>query len=395
MADGIIAFLVLLTILAVLTQETFVVALAYLFAGAMLLGRWWSSRVISKIAFTRKFEHKVFPGETVPVHLNIQNTSLLPAVWLRVQDLYPLEVAENRSFQQVISLRPRETVQLSYNLRAKRRGYFSVGPFTVTSGDLLGLSADQSSEGGADHLIVYPRVVPFSEVRLPSRSPMGNLRTRQPVYEDPTRTVGKRDYHVGDSLRRIDWKSTASTGRLQTKLFEPSISLETTIFLNLNAEDYPLRSRYEATELAIVIAASLANWVIAQRQSAGLITNGFDMLADDNKADSLFPRKGRSHLMRILELLARIRAVESTSFAAMVNQERVQLSWGTTMVIITSSAGKEVFDELHHARRSGLIPVVVLAGENPANRQAAQMGKLYKIPTHTFLHEKDLDLWRK
>jgi uncharacterized protein (DUF58 family) len=224
---------------------------------------------------------------------------------------------------------------------------------------------------------------------------MGNLRTRQPVYEDPTRTVGKRDYQVGDSLRRIDWKSTASTGRLQTKLFEPSISLETNIFLNLNAEDYPLRSRYEATELAIVIAASLANWVVAQRQSVGLMTNGFDMLSDDNIADTLPPRKGRSHLMRILELLARIRAVESTSFSAMINQQRVRLSWGTTMVIITGNAGKDVFDELHQARRSGLIPVVILSGENAAHRQAAQMGKLYKIPTHTFLHEKDLDLWRK
>ena len=57
--------------------------------------------------------------------------------------------------------------------------------------------------------------------------------------------------------------STAVAGRLQVKLFEPSIALETAIFLDLDANVYSLRARYDISELAIVIAASLANWVRA------------------------------------------------------------------------------------------------------------------------------------
>jgi uncharacterized protein (DUF58 family) len=329
------------------------------------------------------------------VQVEISNRSWLPAVWLRVQDYFPLEIADQRSFQQVISLGPRETSLLTYNLKAQKRGYYPVGPLNVTSGDLLGMSPEKTSIGQPDHLTVYPRVIPFSEVKLPSRSPMGSLRTRQPVFEDPTRPAGKREYRTGDSLRRIDWKATATTGRLQTKLFEPSISLETMLFLNLNAEDYPLRARYDATEMAVVIAASLSSWIVAQRQAVGLITNAIDPLAVDNQVIPLPARKGRPHLMRILELLARVRMLETSSFAALLNQQRVHLNWGTTLIVITSNAGKPLFDELLQARRSGQLPVLILCGENAEHRKAMQTAKLFHIPASEFRSETDLDVWRK
>jgi uncharacterized protein (DUF58 family) len=395
MGDAFTAFLLVLVFLAILTRETFVIALLYLFMGAVLGGRMWSGSVINRVRFSRQFDNKAFPGETVPVEVNITNQSWLPAIWLRVQDFFPLEIADTRSFHQVLSLGPHETSTLTYNLKAQKRGFYTVGPINISSGDMLGLSPEKTSEGQSDHLTVYPRVVPFSEVHLPSRSPMGSLRTRQPVFEDPTRPAGKRDYQAGDSLRRIDWKASASTGRLQTKLFEPSISLETVIFLNLNTEDYPLRARYEATELAIVIAASLANWIVAQRQAVGLYTNAVDPLTVDNRAIPLPARKGRPHLMRILELMARLRALETHSFQTLINQQRVHLNWGTTLIILTSGASQALFDELLQARRSGLLPVLILCGENHEHRNALQMSKLYHIPATEFRDEKDLDLWRK
>jgi uncharacterized protein (DUF58 family) len=265
----------------------------------------------------------------------------------------------------------------------------------ITSGDLLGMSADRQSEGGSDHLIVYPRVVSLTEVKLPSRSPMGTMRHKQPVFEDPTRQIGKRDYQAGDSLRRIDWKATAATGRMQTKLFEPSIALETIIFLNLNLLDYNNRTRFDATELAIVVAASVANWVTAQRQSTGLIANGLDPLSSTVARCRCCRAKAAAHMMRMLETLARIRAIETESFTAQLRQHRVNFSWGTTLIIVTGSAETALFDELIQARRSGLNPVLLLCGDHPNHRQAALQGKIMKIPVYVFRSEKDLDIWRK
>ena len=144
MTETIVAFLVFLLLLGALTRETFVIVLIYLGVGAFLLNRWWSIRVLTKITYTRQFEHKVFPDETVAVRLELVNPTILPAVWLRIQDFYPIEIADNRHFYQVISLAPREHAALEYNLTARKRGYYPVGPLEMSTGDLLGLSPEQT-----------------------------------------------------------------------------------------------------------------------------------------------------------------------------------------------------------------------------------------------------------
>ena len=394
MGDAFTGFLVILIILAVVTRETFLFVLLYLFVGVTLMGRWWTGTVVNRLIFHRRFDRQAFPGETVPVRIDIENRSVLPAVWLRVQDYYPIEVADTSSFSEVISLRPHEKTRLNYNLRARKRGYYTIGPLHISSGDLLGMTAERQSEGKADHLIVYPRVVPLGDVRLPSRSPLGTMRHKQPIFEDPTRTMGKRDYQRGDSLRRIDWKATASSGRMQTKLFEPSIALETVLFLDLNLNAYQLRTRYEATELAIIVAASLANWVVSKRQSTGLIASGLDPLASDSLPVPLHPDKGRGQLIRVLEILARIRALETEPLSELVRRHRVRLSWGTTAILVTGSANHDLFHELTQARRSGISPVLVLCGEHPNHRQTAHEGKLLGFPVHVIRSERDLDIWR-
>ena len=124
MAEALVIALVILVLFAAITRETFVVVLFYLLAGSYLISRWWSSQIISKIQVARKFENKVFPEETVPVEIEIINRSWLPAVWLRVQDLYPVDVAGVRSFHQVLSLSPHEKIKLNYDLKPHRRGYY-------------------------------------------------------------------------------------------------------------------------------------------------------------------------------------------------------------------------------------------------------------------------------
>jgi uncharacterized protein (DUF58 family) len=176
---------------------------------------------------------------------------------------------------------------------------------------------------------------------LPSHSPLGTLRHTQPIFEDPTRVMGKRDYVSGDSLRRVDWKATAVSGRLQVKQFEPSIALETVIILNLNAAEYEVQSRYDASELSIVIAASIANWVAGKKQAVGMAVNGADPLSDERRPAPLPARKGRQHLMRLLDVLARIKLAEAGSpLPEMLRRESVRLPWGTTLVIITGMASR-------------------------------------------------------
>src|SRR5450759_497525 len=260
-----IGFLVFMIILASFSQDIFIFNLVYLFAGAYLLGNWWNNRVMQAVIYKRNFTDHAFPGEKVPVQLELKNKSAFPAVWFHIQELVPLEIAATKSVQKIVTFPGHGTIKVDYLLSPQRRGYYKVGPLRYSTGDLLGLVQIKQNEGTFDYLTVYPKVYPFSFVRIPSRSPLGDLKHEQPIFEDPSRPIGKRDYHAGDSLRRIDWKASASVGRLQVKQFEPSIALETVLFLNLNPEEYQLKTRFIATETAISIAASLANWIIGKK----------------------------------------------------------------------------------------------------------------------------------
>ena len=91
----------------------------------------------------------------------------------------------------------------------------------------------------------------------------------------------------------MDWKTSARIGPLQVRRYEPAIALETAIFLNLDAGDYHQPERHHATELGIIIAASIAVHLVEKRQAVGLLTNGYDPLAEDPLAGSFLPlRKG-------------------------------------------------------------------------------------------------------
>jgi uncharacterized protein (DUF58 family) len=389
-----IAFLIAMVILASFTQDSFIFNVVYLFAGAYLLGSYWNSRVMQSASFKRSFIDHAFPGETIPVTLELRNKSRLPAVWLQIQELVPLDIAGAKAIHKIVTLPSHGSIKIDYELSPKRRGYYKVGPLQFSSGDLLGLIEIKQKEGPANYLTVYPKVYPLHRFKIPSRSPMGNLKHEQPIFEDPSRPIGKRDYIAGDSLRRIDWKASASAGRLQVKLFEPSIALESIIFLNLNVEEYLLKTRFFAIELAISLAASIANWMFSQKQAVGMITNGFDILTDQVTPLPLPPRKGRTHLMRLLEMLARIQTSDNEPCQSLVHRNRFNLSWGTTVVIITGQADESLFNEIFAAKKTGLDVVLVLCGEVMGLKEVKRKAKFVKVPLYYFLDERDLESWR-
>ena len=305
-------------------------------------------------------------------------------------------MAERKAFHQVVSLPPKQKMTLAYELKAIRRGYYPIGPMSLESGDLLGWIDTTSNEISPDYLTVYPRVVPLQPLRLPSHSPLGTLRHYQPIFEDPTRPVGKRDYQRGDALRRVDWKSTASTGKLQVKIFEPSIDLQVAIMLNLNTEEYHAKARFDGPELSIVAAASLASWVVKHRQSIGLSTNGIDPFNTTGTIQPFAPRKGQPHLMRLLESLARVKSYADprVSFRDIIRRYRQGIAWGSTLIVITGAADENLMAELILARQSGLKPFLIVCGWYVDVTIPVQHNRSFGIPLKILHSEDDLRGWQ-
>jgi uncharacterized protein (DUF58 family) len=395
---GILPFLVVLLAVAFFTKVDFFFYLLYALFGIYFLGRLWARRSVNSVTLTRHHDHRVFLGQPFDVRVEVRNRSWLPVLWLRVHDTVPADLMPGMVFRRVVSLLPREDLDLSYTLHGRRRGYYRIGPLVSQGGDLLGTATYETQGEDDDFVIVYPKIVALRDLGFPSQSPFGILPSRERIFEDPTRIQGVRDYQPGDSLRRMDWKTSARVGTLQVRRFEPAIALETAIFLNLDGAAYEVSERFRATELGIVVAASVAVHVVEKRQAVSLTTNGRDLLAADPSASSFLPlRKGSEHLMQVLDLLARIEVAsegEAVPFLDLLNRRSLGLPWGSTVVVVTAREVEGLLDTFLALRRRGLMVILVLTCPDRGFDETAQRADQIGVKAHRIWSEPALDVWR-
>lgn len=388
-------FLLVLFVIAAVLRVNIVFTILYLFLALAVMTRLWLRRRVERVIVRRDFVNRAHFGDRVTVELTVENTGWLPVPWLELHESLPIELFSPPFKGRVVSLGPRERWQMSYTLGCRRRGYYPIGPLTLKTGDLLGIERASTGRVPPEYLIVYPQVVPLHELGLPTRSPLVALPARSPLFEDPSRVRGVRDYQRGDSPRRIHWTATASAGRLLVKQYQPAIARETLIFLDLDWGNYERRQRYTATELAIVVAASVANHIIIHEGlAAGLATEAQDPLLDDQVRFFLPPRPERAHLMNLLEVLARAQVVKETSFADSLRRESVRLAWGATLLVITGRESAELFGTLVYLRRAGFAVALVLVQPGRPSIELQKRADLLNLPVHRVWRERDLEGWR-
>lgn len=386
-------FLLVLFFIAILLRVNIIFSIFYLFLALAVMSQLWLRRQPERLVVERRFVKRAFFGERVIVDLTVHNPTWLPIPWLQLHESVPVDLYTPPLKGHVFSLGPRQSWHLRYTLRCRRRGYYRIGPLTIRSGDLLGMVQISAQQVEPDHLIIYPQVLPLHKLGLPTRSPLVALPAWSPLFEDPARVAGVRDYQRGDSPRRIHWTATASSGRLLVKQYQPAIARDTLICLDLDEANYERRLRFTAIELAIVVAASVASHVITHEGlAAGLATETQDQLLGDRVQVFLPPRAERGHLMSLLEVLARAQ-VTSASFPDLLRQASVRLAWGATLLVITGRESAALFDTLVYLRRAGFAVALVLVQPGRPSDELRQRANLLNLPVHRVWREEDLKTW--
>ena len=389
-------FMLALFVLAIVLRVSFFFTIVYFLVATYILVRLWSRRAVSSLRVGREFNERAFTGDEVPVHLTVHNTGLLPVPWLELAESIPLPLQSGRFQRQAVSLGAREQWRHTYHLSCRRRGYYHVGPLTLQTGDLLGLDAGSRLSVEPSPMLVYPRVVPLTDLGIPTRSPLVALPAKSPLFEDPSRLMGVREYRRGDSPRRIHWPATARTGSLVVKQYQPAIARDTMICLDMHDEGYTPRRLYEATELAIVAAASIASHIVLREGLAvGLATEAFDPVAEQRRHISLPPRTERAHLMAgVLETLARVQLTPDAPIATWLRAESARISWGATMVVITGRESEALYEALLGLQRGGRSPALVLIHPDPTPPALQGRAEALGIRVHPVRIERDLETWR-
>lgn len=116
-----------------------------------------------------------------------------------------------------------------------------------------------------------------------------------------------REYLPGDDIRAIDWNVTARMGHPYVKKFVEERELTVFLLVDISASGDFSSVRQQKNELAAELAAVLAFNAIRNNDQVGL------MLFTSEEELHLRPRKGRSHVLRLIrELLAHTRERRTT-----------------------------------------------------------------------------------
>ncbi|MFL7837494.1 MAG: DUF58 domain-containing protein [Candidatus Promineifilaceae bacterium] len=416
---NLIILIITLLVVAFLLRIDFIYYIVYVCIGIYFISRWLVPYTMRHLQGSRKFNDHAFSGETVDITLLWQNTSRIPLPWLEVTESIPPELRRNESAAWAIGLGSRQKRRLEYQVRAGRRGYYQIGPARLTSGDLFGLVQPSSGQLGPDYLTVYPAIIPLVELGLPSRLPFGTIASQQRLFEDPARPAGVREYRSGDSQRQINWKASAHANHLLVRRYQPAISLETAILLDLNQASYEKKDWRYHTEWAIIVAASLAAHLANQRQPVGLISNGVDpmlaaeglvfdqdsgrLLHDESEqsvisgmtATSLLPHSGRAHLMKLLETLARIESENTIGLDQWTATACAPLTWGVTIMAITAAGDEKTCQALHHLVRSGFNPILIAVEPDLHFGRTRERARQLGFRAYHVLRSANLELWRQ
>jgi uncharacterized protein (DUF58 family) len=146
--------------------------------------------------------------------------------------------------------------------------------------------------------------------------------------------------------------------------------------------------------MGIVIAASIAAHLIEKRQPVGLAVLGMDEVTGQVGLQVVPPVRGREHLMRLLEMLARAELASTAPFVLTLDEAGAKLGWGSTAVIITPGESLNLVDALLQMQRRGVH--VLFVATDPQAPFPKLRGRLEQIgvPAYWVTQEHDLDVWR-
>jgi uncharacterized protein (DUF58 family) len=199
--------------------------------------------------------------------------------------------------------------------------------------------------------MVMPPILQLPGVEVAPGGRAGEGRPRQLVLERTVSSARVAEYVPGDSLNWIHWPTSARLDSLHVRRFDSTPAADWWIVLDLNQAVQIGQGQDSTEEAAIVIAASLADRALRERQSVGLI-------ADEGKI-FLPPRADAAQRWEILLALTLASTSEST-LGDLLHGLRNSIRASSSLIIISSSTSAEWVGDLLPLMRRGCVPTILL-----------------------------------
>lgn len=212
--------------------------------------------------------------------------------------------------------------------------------------DPLGLAGRVKVGGGAERILVAPRVIRLSP---DGAAACGLAGAPRPALGAGTDLDRIREYRAGDPLSSVHWAQTAKRGALQTKVLTGEGTGRRTVALTLDATEPPAGEQWVFEE-AVTVATSLAHALLREGVALRLEIQA----ADGDEAVATSSRAVVDRVLAVVRPAPRAEPVGATgrrprraigrlvvTTRAPVGADRRERGDGTTIVVGSAPGGHE------------------------------------------------------
>ena len=275
---------------------------AFIFILSILLRYNQKQNGPAKLLIKRSVDGKRFKEtDRIKVNLSIKNTSDIifrGELVDQLPDSVRIWVGSNIF---LLKLDPGEEVHVGYELSFSTRGKYLIGP----------IKTRYHTEGEYQHQIeTFDLIKQVLIIPIPDNISSYNLHPsflttlggtfRSKLVGDGSNFTGIREYQVGDTFRRINWKQSAKYGTLYSNEFEIDRASNFVIVLDLTEEEI------EIADASVRAALGLATYLLNYKCKIALVTLG-------EYVKVLPLRGGRLHLIEMTEHLTKTSSTNKIS----------------------------------------------------------------------------------
>lgn len=316
----------------------------------------WSFLAIRGIkAEIRSLPLKSHIGDILENKLKVTNLSRIPKLFLKVQENSDMPGYSNISS---FNLSRGGPFSLETNACCLHRGQYSLGSYTLTASDPLGLFPRQVELGRPQRILIYPNAVdlPFFDPLSSLSLVYGSGHWLQSQISPNVSTI--REYSSGDSIRHIHWGSTAHSGQLMVKLFDPdrSHSSAKTIWVVLDMQrQVQAGSGIDSTEeYGVSIAASLVKKYAESGWPVGFLAV--------SSQKYVFPPESNGQQSELINsTLALIKADGEIPIEQVIAAETSRFDINTLIIVITPSWNERIISPMLQLKaQQGVVTAVLL-----------------------------------
>ncbi len=223
-------------------------------------------------------KEEIIAGQNNSIMIKVYNDSILPIPYIEIENSLLKEVMK-RYRGDIVSININSNKFIKKDINIPIRGEYKLGSTTSVVSDIFGIFTWKNKYDHKEIIKVYPKIYPLQNIKIRGAN-LREFNTKAVMKElnkgpESLETIKNiREYRIGDSYRRVNWKVTAKHGKLFVKEYESSESPRIHVFLDLREDAFLIDKEGESEEVLVEFFLSLIKYMQEQNANSQAIILG-------------------------------------------------------------------------------------------------------------------------